>query len=391
MEKDNQYSETQQLLLGLEVAYPQFSIISKIRFSCESLKFHTSDSRRIFNDLFNTIKIIGNYEITPFLEVLINSKCPKETLLTILKIQEGIHKNDSFSALRLCLKNFNTVKDLDELNPIIIKYLESDKIIGSELKAIYLEVEFLEKIKKILDFLNKIYSEPLLIYLKDFYKHYVLESSTQKLWFFLYKCTDLYVINRIKRLKQIELAPRLGESFSKGQIKSKIWAIEEIKKLEFSNRKNILILCSWYGLLSRLLFDFLSEDTYINTVDMDPSTFVASTTLNYPEVETGYFVAYEKNILDIEYDNYILQNSEKVDLIINTSCEHLNDFLRWYDRIDNGELLLLQSNNFFSCEEHVNCVSSIDEFKKQAPMAQIIYEGSLALEEYTRFMLIGYK
>ena len=36
-------------------------------------------------------------------------------------------------------------------------------------------------------------------------------------------------------------------------------------------------------------------------------------------------------------------------------------------------------------------VKNITEFKQQAPLSNIIYEGELELEKYTRFMLIGYK
>ena len=79
------------------------------------------------------------------------------------------------------------------------------------------------------------------------------------------------------------------------------------------------------------------------------------------------------------------------DTIINTSCEHIANFIEWYNKIPNGTLVVLQSNNYFEIKEHVNCVNNINEFIKIAPMSTLLYNGELELEKYTRFMLIGYK
>jgi hypothetical protein len=52
-------------------------------------------------------------------------------------------------------------------------------------------------------------------------------------------------------------------------------------------------------------------------------------------------------------------------------------------------LLALQSNDFFDYRDHVSCVPTLDAFKDQAPMAEVLFEGELKLRKYTRFMLIG--
>jgi len=39
----------------------------------------------------------------------------------------------------------------------------------------------------------------------------------------------------------------------------------------------------------------------------------------------------------------------------------------------------------------VNCVNDIDEFKRMAPLTNVLYEGVLNLEKYNRYMLIGYR
>ena len=65
-------------------------------------------------------------------------------------------------------------------------------------------------------------------------------------------------------------------------------------------------------------------------------------------------------------------------------------FTDWFNLIPTGKLVALQSNNYFEIDDHVNCVNSLDELKHQAPLSNIIYEGELELEKYTRYMLIGY-
>ncbi len=83
--------------------------------------------------------------------------------------------------------------------------------------------------------------------------------------------------------------------------------------------------------------------------------------------------------------------TESADTVINTSCEHIENFSKWYDLIPDGKLVVLQSNNFFDVEEHVNCVSNIKEFAEMTPMSNVLYEGELPLDKYTRYMRIGYK
>ena len=51
--------------------------------------------------------------------------------------------------------------------------------------------------------------------------------------------------------------------------------------------------------------------------------------------------------------------------------------------------MTVQSNNYFGEPDHLNCVSSLEEFKRQAPLSHVGYQGELELPNYTRFMLIG--
>jgi hypothetical protein len=83
--------------------------------------------------------------------------------------------------------------------------------------------------------------------------------------------------------------------------------------------------------------------------------------------------------------------TDRPDTIINTSCEHIENFADWYNLIPNGKLLVLQANDFSEVEEHLNCYENLSAFSDATPMTKILYQGTLELEKYKRFMRIGIK
>ena len=79
--------------------------------------------------------------------------------------------------------------------------------------------------------------------------------------------------------------------------------------------------------------------------------------------------------------------------VINTSCEHIVDFDKWWAGIPKGMLVIMQ-NNDFDDEDHEHAedtVTSLEEFSKRLNVSETLYEGTLALEEYNRYMIIGRK
>ena len=95
------------------------------------------------------------------------------------------------------------------------------------------------------------------------------------------------------------------------------------------------------------------------------------------------FMAITEDIHNLDYT--------KCDTIVNTSCEHIKNFSDWYDNIPDNKLLVLQSNNMSDWHEHINCVESLEEFKQQCYISNLLYSGELENEEFTRYMLIGRK
>ena len=99
----------------------------------------------------------------------------------------------------------------------------------------------------------------------------------------------------------------------------------------------------------------------------------------------------EHNYNTEKLDGAIIPLTDMPHTIVNTSCEHIPNFTDWYNLLPEGRLIILQSNNYFEIEEHINCSSSLKEFSQSAPMQETLYEGELDLGQYTRYMKIGRK
>ena len=140
----------------------------------------------------------------------------------------------------------------------------------------------------------------------------------------------------------------------------------------------------------------------IRSFDIDPSCVDIAEGLNREYLKDKWkFKAITQDIHNINYaghryTTYRANGEEQIlynepDTIINTSCEHIKDFNAWYNSIPDGKLVILQSNDFFELEEHINCVKNIEEFKEQCLVSNLLYSGTIELSKYNRFMLIGQK
>jgi len=89
------------------------------------------------------------------------------------------------------------------------------------------------------------------------------------------------------------------------------------------------------------------------------------------------------------FENYGWRRLDKFDMVVNTSCEHMND--EWFENLPDGTFVVLQTNDYFENEQHSNCCKDMDVVKGKYPMSNIFYEGELDTHLYNRFMLIGIK
>jgi hypothetical protein len=208
------------------------------------------------------------------------------------------------------------------------------------------------------------------------------------------------IIPQLKRTldKFPECNITMQDAFSLGQLKSKLWLIEHLPE----NLGTVFICAGWYGTLAALMFERSKQKfNKIRSFDIDETCAPVADTINRPWVMDGWqFKASTLNIVDMQYpttyktyraNGTSLELTEMPDTIINTSCEHIENFSEWYNTIPRGKLVILQSNDFFEIDQHINCVRNIEEFKEMAPIANILYSGKLELEKYSRFMLVGYK
>lgn len=201
----------------------------------------------------------------------------------------------------------------------------------------------------------------------------------------------------------------LADAFSRSQIKSKIWLIEELEnvrqKLDDPVYKNVLVMAGWFGQL-KSIYDKKLTYRKMRIAELDKSACETSDYIfNLSELENYKVKSVNVNIneltlhkngyeWDVENFKENTSYSEKFlpDLIINTSAEHMTE--EWYNQIrfkemESNPIVAIQSNNLFEIPDHINCVHSVDHMKKKFPMKEILFEGELQLKGYKRVMLIG--
>jgi len=191
------------------------------------------------------------------------------------------------------------------------------------------------------------------------------------------------------------------DALSWGQLKSKRWLVSELEKI--NEPLGTVFLCAgWYATLASMLFNSKLDIDKMRSFDIDESCLEIADCMNKESVKDNWkFKAITQDIYDINYKEHTWQAWSKANnrlsrpitdvpnTIINTSCEHLEEFDKWYNSIPKGKLVVLQTNNFLEIPDHVNCSNTLEEFSDSAPMSLILYEGELELNKYTRFMKIG--
>ena len=185
----------------------------------------------------------------------------------------------------------------------------------------------------------------------------------------------LQVIDSVTSDKQVK---SIINSLNDNQEKSKNWLIEKSKEyFTFFDNPKVCIAAGWYGSLADKLKIYL--DNEVVTFDKDPQCKTIGQKL-YKDVTFA--------TAEIEYFNF-----KTYDIVICTSCEHLkqkviNDMLK---KTRKGALVILQSNNYFAIEDHINCHHNVKKFNQTLHLEKTLYNGTLKLENCDRYMVIGIK
>ena len=230
-----------------------------------------------------------------------------------------------------------------------------------------------------------------------------IDNDVNSVFRLLENLSESYIVTALKHLHDDKKFN--SDCLSRGQIKSKTWLVNELKKIDGRTNINLgtVFLCGgWYGTLATLLFEGDFNIDKIRSFDMDDSCWKIAETFNKPWVMKEWkFKSCTQNIHDINYESHTYnvfradgsscELTDSPDTIINTSTEHIENFADWYSKIPQNKLLILQGSDWQDGEGHINCTKDAEHFAEMTPMKDILFAGALQTEKYTRYRRIGYK
>ena len=145
------------------------------------------------------------------------------------------------------------------------------------------------------------------------------------------------------------------------------------------------ILGSWYGNLSLLLdrYPRLQVDHVINVEPNDKFVTGSQRILHHAGVDNVEHMQANANSIDY-------RQLGRHGAVVNTSLTDMKG-TDWFGNIPKGTLVVLQARDHDPGRQF----HSAEDIQQQFPLSQVLYSGSLDLEdpetEYTRFMTIGIK
>ncbi|KRE09830.1 hypothetical protein ASE63_04745 [Bosea sp. Root381] len=194
------------------------------------------------------------------------------------------------------------------------------------------------------------------------------------------------VVADLARLVADEMPPDLWIAFNHKQIGSKRWLVDALAQAMPQPQGPVWMLGAWYGVLGALLLaDERLAIPAVVSLDRDATCAPVAERLNRRHVASGRFRAITADMTTLDF----AAQQPRPGLVINTSCEHLDDVPGWLATLPPGLPLLLQSNDYFREPDHRSCVGSLDDFKAQAGLSDLLFAGAQPTKNYTRFMLIG--
>ena len=198
-------------------------------------------------------------------------------------------------------------------------------------------------------------------------------------------------LNTLKKMmKEVRENKDFLDSVSPNQFKSKQVLIKHVEDLQLVDQNSrIVIFGGWYGSILIPAFKYVDK---ITLIDKDPKVMSIAKHRIFDEYKNIEFIA------DDVFSNFRDQ-FKQANLFINTSCEHMKPMKQWgpapeyknpwWNRVKPA-YFAFQSNNMYDIPTHINCVSSIEEFKYQLPeKAEVMVEDRIRDERGTRFLLIG--
>ena len=351
-------------------------------------------------------------ETVSALKNLIYERKPEDNIFVLFKVIEPIaDDNEALHALRNVVNGsnfvnlqtellFKLITNLDNRNEEIISAIKN--LVSSSLEP---DMFLLFKVLQAIDTENE--------WIKTLKSVTIYKTNILKLAHKLTEEKYTLPINMGKMIKRFE-GQALTDAFSRGQLRSKLWVSDTVNDLGIDLGDMVYVCAGWYGVLSSILFERNKVENILS-FDSDDATDNPADTLNKEKTIDGLkFKAVVKDIHELKYktesfdvNHYqysdvtefkITKQSMPVKMnatcVINTSCEHIENFDKWWAGIPDGMLVIMQNNDFDDDEAHQHAedtVTSLEEFSNRLNLSENYYEGTLALEEYNRYMVIGRK
>lgn len=191
---------------------------------------------------------------------------------------------------------------------------------------------------------------------------------------------DLSYLSRLSvALRQRDACDSLADSMSSTQLTSKRWLVQTLQKYA-PQAPRILILGGWFGTYTVPLLQEIIKPQSITLNDIDNRALEIAKEL-HPGIEISGF--------DVETSIDQIHHMD-VDIIINTSCEHMVDMSTVTNHNENC-IFALQSCDNANDPGHINVPKDSTEFLHSTGINRVFFSGRLNLGHKNRFMVIGQK
>lgn len=155
----------------------------------------------------------------------------------------------------------------------------------------------------------------------------------------------------------------------------KQWLVDNL--VDYVYMEDIHIAAGWLGLTAYLLRKELPDNLITNS-DIDPGCKVM-----------GEYLFRDFDI-NFEVRDTTL-NVPECKVYVNTSIEHIKQSYVEHilKQLKRDTIVALQSNNYYTVSDHVNCSKDLDDFISKTAISEIYYSGVIPFENHDRYMIIG--
>jgi len=183
------------------------------------------------------------------------------------------------------------------------------------------------------------------------------------------------------------------DSFSHGQVESKIWLCETLEPL-LPSQPHVYILGGWHNLLGFMLLSRQPRAyAHITSIDCDPEAKTYADKIN----DCWCYDPETAIVTNITGDANTYEFNDSTAVYINCSPEHINNNL-WFEHIPPGAMVCIQSISITESGApwHIsNPNATMDEFLAKYPLDHYLFQDTKRIQYnhwgYDRYMIIGHK